>query len=48
MRRIEVLNKGKLEKWIEFQLYDDGLPQEIHINHEDIQLSYQLKAIKNG
>ena len=48
MLRIEVLKKEALVKWVEFQSYVDGLPQEIQINHEDIHLSYNLKAIKNG
>ena len=48
MWRIEVLKKGILEKWIKFQSYENGLPHEIQIIHEDIRLSYHLKAIKNG
>ena len=46
--RIDVLKKEVLEKWVLFDSYENGIPQEIKINHENIQLSYHLKALKNG
>ena len=48
MSKIQVFKKGQLQKWISFDSYEDDIPKEITIKHEDIRVSYNLKYLNNG